>query len=414
MTTVKEIAFKYAAKGADAARRADRRVRDSVNDTAKTAQRESGTIGRWMERHRSAVQMIGVATLGVMGAIVSASPTMRAELAGVRIAFSLFADTVVNDALPAGWSLVDLVFRLEEAYRELPTPVREGTSALLFWGGVVAGVALAAATAQKIIAGTFVAKGLAIIAGAAAGAGSAVLGVVSSILFLGAVAGGVVGIFGVWLLHITGVLDRIRTLGSVTASETSPALLDLGLSFLAVASFGVLPLMSVLGAFITGVLEGGFPKGVERAREALGVWRDAMRRTVDRAKQWGKDLISELIAGIMARIPDLISAVNRARQVIESRLSFDIIANDRAARRWGSDLLEEMAVGAESAQSDFASSLSVPVPDAPSGSGGGSNATVIIEQGAIQVDGAGSPRRTAERTADEVSQTIQDDFGARR
>ncbi|WP_254766062.1 hypothetical protein [Salinilacihabitans rarus] len=52
-------------------------------------------------------------------------------------------------------------------------------------------------------------------------------------------------------------------------------------------------------------------------------------------------------------------------------------------------------------------------PDSPPAAGGGTT-TVVFESGAVQVDGAGSPRRTADRTAEEVSETIQSEFSERR
>lgn len=409
MTTVKEIAFKYAAKGADAARRADRRVRDSVNDTAKTAQRESGTIGRWMERHRSAVQMIGVATLGVMGAIISASPTMRAELAGVRIAFSLWADTIANDVLPEGWSLADLAFELEEIYSDLPTPVRETASALFLFGGA----AIFAATGAAALAGP-----LATLARWA--------GVVGGVLSGGVGLGILIGLAGVAALEITGVTDRIRDLGRQIGERLPEWARDGLISLIGIFSWP----LAVIGGFITGFVRGtleegligGIRQGVSDARDVLETFLEAWDRTldriidaigdlIDRAKSWGSDIISELIDGIRSRIPDLQRAVDRVRQTIESRLSFDIVANDRAARRWGSDLLEEMSTGMRSAQPEFERAIQSPIP---SGSGGSGGRSVTIGEINVEVDGAGSPRRTAERTADEVSQTIQDDFGARR
>jgi len=43
---VSEVAVKYGVKGARAARRADQKVRESIQRTAKTAREESGVIER--------------------------------------------------------------------------------------------------------------------------------------------------------------------------------------------------------------------------------------------------------------------------------------------------------------------------------------------------------------------------------
>jgi len=135
MATVSEVAVEYNARGARATQRADRNVRSSIQETAKTARNERGTIDRWMERHQTALRSIAAATAGVLGSILAASPRARAELSGIRTAFSLLADTIVRDVLPGTGSASEAAFDLVQAYRDLPDPVRETTSALIAAGG---------------------------------------------------------------------------------------------------------------------------------------------------------------------------------------------------------------------------------------------------------------------------------------
>jgi len=143
MSTVSEIAVQYATRGARAAQRADRNVRESIQTTADTARQETGTINRWMQRHKAAIQTIGAATAGALGGILAASPTFRAEMAGIRTAFSLLADTIVRDVLPSTGSLTDAAFNLVEAYQDLSDPVREVVSSVVVFGGIIAAVGLA-------------------------------------------------------------------------------------------------------------------------------------------------------------------------------------------------------------------------------------------------------------------------------
>jgi len=143
VTTVSEIAVEYAARGARSAQRADQSVRESIQTTADTARKESGTINRWMQRHKSAIRSIGAATAGALGGILAASPRARAELSGIRTAFSLFADTIVRDVLPGAGSLSEAAFDLAEAYRNIPDPIREVISSVTLFGGIIAAVGLA-------------------------------------------------------------------------------------------------------------------------------------------------------------------------------------------------------------------------------------------------------------------------------
>jgi hypothetical protein len=141
MARVSEVSVEYNARGARATQQADRKVRNSIQETAQTARSERGTINRWMNRHKSALRSIGAATAGVLGSILAASPRARAELSGIRTAFSLLADTIVRDLLPQSGSVSEVAFDIAQAYRDLPDPVRSAASALIAAGGA-AGLAL--------------------------------------------------------------------------------------------------------------------------------------------------------------------------------------------------------------------------------------------------------------------------------
>lgn len=455
MARVAEIAVQYAARGAKAAQRADRQVRDSIQTTAKTAQSEQGTISRWMERHQSAVKMVGAATAGALGSIVAASPTMRAELAGVRTAFSLFADTVVNDVLPQGASLTDMAFDLLDAFEDLPGPIREFVSVALVAGGVLGTVAIGASILGGILSGPLLlAVGLvAAIAGVLyvawsnnwLGIQDIVLGVVDRLLdalgwlldFIGADSwrermemihelwlnlGRFVA--GVFRDLITSAIDWGRDLPGRLAEGIRQRL---GQARNAAANvrdsiFERIPepLQDAIewGRDVPSRLSEGILDRISRARSAARDVRNAIRSRItglrDRAYDWGRDIITFLVDGIRNAYSELRDAVGGARDIIEDSLSFDIRANDMQAMRWGEDLMQWMARGADAGRPDLESAVRSPQLAPQAAPAGGGGATIVFESGAIQVDGAGSPRRTAERTADEVSQSIRDDFGALR
>jgi len=85
--TVSETVFKYSTDGAAKAAKADEKVRDSVKETGKTAQQQSGSIDRWLTKNKRAIQALGAATAGAVGALLGMSPTLQAEMNGIRTAF---------------------------------------------------------------------------------------------------------------------------------------------------------------------------------------------------------------------------------------------------------------------------------------------------------------------------------------
>ena len=425
MSTVSEIAMQYSAKGVQGAVRSDKRVRDSIKDTAKTARSERGEINRWMDRHKSAIQMIGLATAGVLGAILSASPTMRAELAGVRMAFSLFADTIVNDVLPNGTSLVDIAFDIEEAYRDLPGPVRRGTSALIVFGGVVAGLLLTMAAGQSIIAGTFVAQGLATVAGVATSAAGGVAAVSAATISLAVALGVGLGLLGVWALELFGIIDLARSLGSWFGDRLPAWVVD-GMMVMASVVSGAALLM---GAAILGFVENGVSGAVERTREMLGQFRGAWERTGDR--------VVETLGSAKGRVLENIDTmrdrgIESAREMGQGMAdSFRAAWNDAvpesvsipsitiAGRTYGGGSINlprlrhgGMIESGGLAQLHAGEQV-VPAAEVSSSSGGGGGGTTIInvEQ---TIESGGSPRRTADKSADAVSQVIQDEVSSRR
>ncbi|MCU4743454.1 hypothetical protein [Natronoglomus mannanivorans] len=412
MSTVSEIAVQYAARGAQGAIRSDRKVRDSLNTTAKTAEREAGTINRWMERHKSAIQMIGVATAGVMGAIISASPTMRAELAGSRIAFSLWADTIVNDVLPSGTSLIDMAFRVESAYRDIPDPIREVISGLMLFIGIAAAATVVAGAVAAVVSGPLLlaVAAIATIVYVAYRAWDWFWGGLVSLVTdpIGTISGAIGG-FTSWFVGIWSeafarawsdvnrwggnVRDRLTSMGSRAWDW---------------------------GSDIAGGVGDGIRDKAGNVRDRAAAIRDdvtdRVTTAVDNARTWGRDIIDNFTSGIRDRIDKVRNAASDARSVAEEYLSFDIEANDRQARRWGRDLLEEMAVGISAGRPALESAVQSPDlrPQPSSSGGGGGGTTVVFEQGAVQVDGAGSPRRTGEKARDGVSEAISDEFGTRR
>lgn len=436
MATVSEVTIKYAARGAKAARKADGRVRDSIQETAKTARSESGTIARWMQRHRQALVGIGLATSAAMMAIVKNSPALSAELSTVRTGFSLLAMQIGNDLAPALRGLGDASLGIADAYSNLPGPIRTGISALIGLTLAVGSLAGLLAGLQTVISGTFVAT-------LGSKAVTAIAGFVSGSLAAAAAVGVAIGAFGVWILKITGVLDMVGNLGSGIRSFIGGPAADFILTLTAIT--GILPLLATLGAFVVGFLEGGFSEGFRQAEKVLDTFLGAIGRTFQTIKskaggfvgnlgdilktgigniasdayRWGTDLIDEFMSGLNKRIGDIEELAGDIKERISDKLGFDNIQNDRMARRWGSDLIQEFNKGmanertnltrtAGSSQAGMAGAMQRS-PDRRSGGSGSSPVVVQFERGAIRQREDG----TAEVKKENVSQQQGSAFASR-
>lgn len=423
MAVVNEVETRFRVNGAKEAQRADRNVRDSIQETSKTARSERGTIDRWMDRHQTALKTIGAATAGVLAGIISASPTMRAELAGVRVAFSLFADTVVNDVLPSGRGLVGVAFDLEQSYRELPDPLRETASALFLVGGAAALASFAlgpVAVAAVIAAGAYVT-----LRDHLGPAEAALAGVAGAAGFLARRVHPVAGA----VLFVAGVIGYLE-------NELGPV--ETGFLVAAAAAAALLPILGPVGLAILGLIIVAIALYEAWQNNWLGIRgivSDSADWISDRIAWLNKyihadtderlDMIKDLYLGFKDWLGDIGSASGQMfRDAFNAAIpsSVTIPSVTVAGRTFGGQNISipRLRFGGEIESGGLArlheGETVIPSADVnPIGeSGRGGGPTVIFESGAIQVNDAGSPRRTAETTADEVSQQIRGEFGTRR
>ncbi|MFC3957561.1 hypothetical protein [Halovivax cerinus] len=497
MATVGEVALRFKANGAKDAVRADRRVRDSIKTTAKTAQKETGKINRWQERHQSAIQAIGIATAATMGAILSASPTMRAELSGIRMAFSLFADTVVRDVLPAAGSLTDMAFNLQDAYSDLPDPVREAISTVILLAGAIGGIAAAAATSSWVFSA--LSGAISVISGVAA----TVAGILSGPLVLGilAVLGAAAALYVAWTNNwggirdttgrvistirdtITGAFERIKTVVTnviefVYRNLISPTLASMeelwaihGESVMSAVdtAFGTIKsvisrilsvVQTVMTVFInvaTGLWSNIFgPVLITAVKNAFSIiktvvttavdllltsirvtmsllqgdWEDAWNAIAGFLDRTGERIV-ETITSVKDRVVDTLGAIGSAvtdafanafNAVIPSSISIPSITIPNpmpGESGWtvggGSIDLPQLRQGGFIERGGLARLHAGErvVPAAEVGRGAGGNGGVRIGEINVEVDGAGSPKRTAEKTVEEISGAIGSRLGSR-
>ena len=424
MATVQEISLKYSAKGVKSVVRGDRKVRDSIQETADVARQESGTISRWMERHKSALRGIAGATAGALGAILAASPRARAELSSVRTAFSILADTIVRDVLPESDSASDGAFDLAQAYRDLPDPVRKAASTLGVAAGVAATVGLVFGPMGALIAGV----------GTAALIAAGHFGVLGTVMNVVQWTGNLLASLakGNWKEAWDTLTDGVREYAAASLEAFVTA---------STALLGALARVAVQGVLLTGQFVGGVLSTLNNAvgpiavsgEDMVGALTDAIKNGKKTVKK-GVEKITDQILGALPSVSDLrgIGSDMMGGLADGIRSGVDSVgdaAGDAAGairdKLPGSDAKEgplddftsvpdtmtsEMArigdeTGAVSRGARDLAAAARPPSGGGGGGGGGTSVEINIERGAIQMSiGAGTGRDSIDERelADEI------------
>jgi hypothetical protein len=286
MAEVSSVVLKYAVRGADRAQRKDKQVRESIQRTGRRARKESGSIRKWMQRHKAAIAGIAAATAGAMMAVIKHSPTLSGELAGMRLAFSLFAMTVGEDLAPALEGISGTLLDISDAYSDLDEDVRKPISGLIGVALAMVFAATALATLETIIGGTAVAAAFKAIGGAAWSAAGGVLGfigVTGGLLMLAIAIAAGLGLASSELLGFTNMT-------SIASTETGS-----WMGMLAQAVF---------------VLTGPFAAAIAAAVAFWkGGWSNAKRVFKQFMMEWVK-LIGRLLAGVVAFMAAIGAAIH--------------------------------------------------------------------------------------------------------
>ncbi len=129
-------------------------------------------------------------------------------------------------------------------------------------------------------------------------------------------------------------------------------------------------------------------------------------KLVERAPQWGSDLMGRFIVGVNSKYGALLSTLARIRSAIESALSFDIVRNDLMAERWGSDFISHFAAGMQAAPAPAAA---IPAPQITVAPGGGTTySTPVNVSVTVNVSGAQARDFDERRLATVVQEQIRD------
>lgn len=110
-------------------------------------------------------------------------------------------------------------------------------------------------------------------------------------LAFAAAIGAVIGLFAVWILKITGVLDWIGQLGTMLADALPGWARDAILAVISIFAGG----LALLGALIVGFMEGGLQGAIERGEQVLqifaGAWERLIGGIMDTLNDWKEDVV---------------------------------------------------------------------------------------------------------------------------
>lgn len=353
--SVREMVLKYSTQGAAQAQRASQGVREEIQNTAQTAQEETGTINRWMERNKEAIMGIGAASAAALGGILASSPTFRAEMSSIRSEFSILADTIVNDVLPSTNSLSSKVADLTDAYRSLGEGIRKPLSkaivailALLSAAGGLAAIgglgsmaksgflsAKAGLTVLGSAAKTLLAPALAVAKSALLSLGSLLAGLSTPVLAVIAV---VAALGAAYATNFMGMRDKTNAFAKEIAEVAIPiinSLIETGqmLASLWLKNWG--RMMEAVGKFtqkFSGIISGTLRPIISTIGSSFIITINILQNALETGAKWftkfgetlvsvGQDAFSKLVSGLDGLISKIRDGVQSLLDVVAEAAS---------------------------------------------------------------------------------------------
>lgn len=156
-------------------------------------------------------------------------------------------------------------------------------------------------------------------------------------LAFAAAIGAVIGLFAVWILKITGVLDWIGQLGAMLGESLPGWARDALLALISIFAGG----LAVLGGVILGFMEGGLQGAIERGQEVIQIFAGAWTRLWQGVKETTSEFIGDLTSMISSFGEDIGDLVGGAL-----RGAFNTVIPD-------SITLPEITVGGQSISTEI-------------------------------------------------------------
>lgn len=307
---------------------------------------------------------------------------------------------------------------------------------LLSMGSTAAGTALkmgglatVMSTILPLIAS--ISPSLAALTGALAAAGG-ILGTVTGTIggFVGWVAAGsagalafaaalgaAAGVFGVWVLEVTGVMDKVRAFASFLGANLPAAVTDAILVLTSIFAGGLAVIGGFISGFVRGTMEGGLVmgvrQGIEDASAVLDIFVGAWERTVARVEALAGDLGGAAADAIQRAWNSVIpaqvtlSAISIAGQEVFGGATIDL------PQLQGGGIVEQTGVAVVH-RGETVLPARANAPAATGGGGGDTN--VVIERvqiGDQSLDIRRLDRRELRDVMDQLAKALGDEVGAR-
>lgn len=322
---------------------------EQFEETADAAEEQTGKLEAFSERWTGAMGAVAAGVAVAAGALTSKVPVLGSTISGIdalMTSLGLTLDQFLRDLGVTG----NLFFDLAQSVDRLQGPAEDAAGAITGLGTALGGIVAIAgggSLASAVGLGNF-GVSLSSVAAAASSLGSAIAGSTAAIAGMSVAIGGLIGGLGVWTLKTTGVLNSIQNLGSGIRSWIGGPAADFLLTIGTITSAGGLPAIVAAGEFVKGFLEGGFDRGIQRAKNSLSVFDTAIDGTVDTVTAWGQSLIDEaqqvfddFSAAIInngSKLKDAIVTVSNDAAEGLSDLSSDAI-------QWGRDTITNISQG---------------------------------------------------------------------
>jgi len=278
-----ELAVQLRDEGAEETKSDIQGVGDEFEQTADTVEDTAGEMEGFSERWRGAMTAI-VGGLAVASAgLLSQVPILGELMGGLAEIISAVAFQMDQVLRPALEPLTGLAFDIANGIYELDGAAGDAVGILGSLILVAAGLATALAGLSAVGIGPGVAGGFAILAAGAKAAVIAIAGVISSLSAAALAIAAVIAAIAVLAVAFITDFKGIRTATVNILSDVLNTLIDWG--------------QSVVAFFI-----------------GLGA----------KARQFGADLIGQIIGGIESSLPDVMVALNRLGGVVAGALAFDV------------------------------------------------------------------------------------------
>jgi hypothetical protein len=320
-----ELAVALEAKGAETTKRELGGVEEKFDDTAESVDESASNMEGFSKKYQGALQAIVSALAIATAGVLSRVPVLQSAAAGVSAVVDALAMRIDERLRPAIVPLNEKLYETADYLREVDGAAGDVLDALLLLGGAAVIATAGIGGLGALLPGLSAGGALTAVAGAVKTVAGTLFSLATGSLAAAAAFGFLLGLLGVGILAKTGVLQDIRQLGQAVGEALPASVRDGILTILSLFLGPLAVIGAAIAGFVTGFLEGGLSEGisraVENAKEALGIFAGAWKRTLGRVKEkisdligkaynLGRSLVKEFASGIKSKISDVADAAS--------------------------------------------------------------------------------------------------------